>query len=107
MLVVIGGLACPHCQGRVSRVVETRETGDALRRRRECAACGKRWSTAEVLVPERRHFRPDNTPPAVPPKRTTPKPARRPRQIDDGDEYLGCTDMDDIYGLVEGLTHGR
>jgi len=40
---------CPFCAGSDSRVVDTRtsEAGAVVRRRRECEACGKRWSTFE------------------------------------------------------------
>ncbi|MCP4807204.1 MAG: transcriptional repressor NrdR [Proteobacteria bacterium] len=40
---------CPFCQGEQSRVVDSRTVGDAIRRRRECEACQKRYSTLERL----------------------------------------------------------
>lgn len=40
---------CPFCQGEQSRVVDSRTVGDAIRRRRECEACQKRFSTLERL----------------------------------------------------------
>lgn len=42
-------LRCPRCHESETRVVETRpiERGDVLRRRRECRACGHRWTTYE------------------------------------------------------------
>ena len=40
---------CAHCGGR-SRVRETRESGDAVRRRRECLRCARRWTTVERRV---------------------------------------------------------
>lgn len=38
---------CPTCKG-VSRVVDSRVTGNSIRRRRRCESCGERWSTYEV-----------------------------------------------------------
>lgn len=40
---------CPYCQHSETTVVETRDhdAGDAIRRRRECAACQKRFTTFE------------------------------------------------------------
>lgn len=49
-------MRCPFCKGEDTRVVDSRvvEQGDAVRRRRECEACGKRFSTyerAELRLP--------------------------------------------------------
>src|SRR5262249_1027820 len=40
---------CPYCQHGDSKVVDSRdsETGEAIRRRRECLHCGKRFTTYE------------------------------------------------------------
>jgi transcriptional repressor NrdR len=40
---------CPFCQNVDSKVVDSRdsETGEAIRRRRECLRCGKRFTTYE------------------------------------------------------------
>jgi transcriptional repressor NrdR len=40
---------CPYCRSADSRVVDSREAndGDAIRRRRSCAACGRRFTTVE------------------------------------------------------------
>jgi transcriptional repressor NrdR len=40
---------CPYCSHPSNRVIETRLTdpGDAIRRRRECDACGERFTTYE------------------------------------------------------------
>lgn len=44
---------CPHCGDTASdkRVVDSRQDGkgEAIRRRRECGACGGRFNTLEVL----------------------------------------------------------
>ncbi|MFL5894017.1 MAG: transcriptional regulator NrdR [Thermoleophilaceae bacterium] len=42
-------MQCPYCSSLRSRVLETRATdpGDAIRRRRECDACGQRFTTYE------------------------------------------------------------
>ena len=44
---------CPRCESSTS-ILETRkaEGGAALRRRRECASCGHRFTTYERAVPE-------------------------------------------------------
>ncbi len=47
---------CPFCDSAETRVVDSRvvEDGDAVRRRRECEGCGKRFSTwerAELRLP--------------------------------------------------------
>ncbi|MGI8633450.1 MAG: transcriptional regulator NrdR [Solirubrobacterales bacterium] len=38
---------CPACHTSDTRVIETRTSGDALRRRRECTGCGRRYTTYE------------------------------------------------------------
>lgn len=43
-------MKCPHCDGRDSRVVDTREAGDGIRRRRECKDCNKRFTTYERVA---------------------------------------------------------
>lgn len=45
-------MRCPFCKGDDSRVVDSRtiEDGAGIRRRRECAACGRRFTTAESAV---------------------------------------------------------
>lgn len=40
-------MKCPYCGTRDSRVVDTREAGDGIRRRRECKACEQRFTTYE------------------------------------------------------------
>jgi transcriptional repressor NrdR len=42
---------CPYCQADDDRVVDSRaaEAGAAIRRRRECRACGQRFSTYERI----------------------------------------------------------
>jgi transcriptional repressor NrdR len=44
-------MRCPSCQGLEDRVVDSRVTdeGAAIRRRRECASCGTRFTTFERL----------------------------------------------------------
>jgi transcriptional repressor NrdR len=43
---------CPFCRGEDSRVVDSREVeeGQAIRRRRSCSTCGRRFTTIEELV---------------------------------------------------------
>lgn len=40
-------MRCPACEGNDLKVIDSREVGDAIRRRRECAACGTRFTTFE------------------------------------------------------------
>lgn len=44
-------MKCPFCTAPDSRVVDSRTTddGNSIRRRRECTACGKRFTTYEVI----------------------------------------------------------
>jgi len=45
-------MRCPFCQHSDSRVVDSREVegGHAIRRRRSCPECGRRFTTVEELV---------------------------------------------------------
>ncbi len=45
-------MRCPFCKTDDSRVVDSRTVDDgvAIRRRRECAGCGRRFTTAETSV---------------------------------------------------------
>ena len=44
-------MKCPHCANEETKVVDSRATelGDAIRRRRECLRCKKRFTTYERL----------------------------------------------------------
>jgi len=42
-------MQCPYCGRAESRVVDTRATGDGIRRRRECQTCRKRFTTYEQI----------------------------------------------------------
>jgi len=42
-------MVCPACQHAESRVVDSRDAGDAVRRRRECEACSHRFTTFEHI----------------------------------------------------------
>lgn len=55
-------MRCPHCGDADSRVTDSRDTGNEIRRRRECTACGARFTTYErvqqaALVVEKRDGR--------------------------------------------------
>ena len=45
-------MRCPFCRHSDSRVVDSRETsdGDAIRRRRACPECGRRFTTVEEMT---------------------------------------------------------
>jgi transcriptional repressor NrdR len=45
-------MRCPFCRHADSRVVDSREVdeGQAIRRRRSCAECGRRFTTSETMV---------------------------------------------------------
>ena len=42
---------CPYCGFHDSRVIDSREVNDGIRRRRECLDCGSRFTTYERLQP--------------------------------------------------------
>lgn len=42
-------MRCPYCQFRDSRVTDSRANDDGIRRRRECVACGERFTTVETV----------------------------------------------------------
>ena len=46
-------MRCPYCREVDDKVVDSRESGDgdAIRRRRECAGCGRRFTTYERIDP--------------------------------------------------------
>ncbi len=43
-------MKCPYCGATESRVVDTREVGDGIRRRRECQKCEQRYTTYERVA---------------------------------------------------------
>ncbi|MFQ5815559.1 MAG: transcriptional regulator NrdR [Candidatus Hydrothermarchaeaceae archaeon] len=43
-------MKCPYCAEGDSRVIDTREVSDAVRRRRECLSCGQRFTTYERVA---------------------------------------------------------
>jgi transcriptional repressor NrdR len=48
-------MKCPYCGSDQNRVVDSRDAGDAIRRRRECEACGERFTTYERVDAVRMH----------------------------------------------------
>jgi transcriptional repressor NrdR len=44
---------CPFCSSESTQVIDTRPAQDAVRRRRECAGCGERFTTYERAEPPR------------------------------------------------------
>ena len=44
-------MKCPACSNQDSRVIDSRsvEDGSSIKRRRECSACGRRFTTYEVI----------------------------------------------------------
>src|SRR5256714_11165398 len=48
-------MQCPYCGSGAHRVVDSREAGDANRRRRECEHCGERFTTYERAEGVRLH----------------------------------------------------
>lgn len=49
-------MQCPFCGSSSHRVVDSREAGDAIRRRRECEHCGERFTTYERAEGVRLHI---------------------------------------------------
>ena len=43
-------MKCPFCGEADSRVIDTREVGDGIRRRRECQICSQRFTTYERIA---------------------------------------------------------
>jgi transcriptional repressor NrdR len=43
-------MKCPFCGSTESRVIDTREVGDGIRRRRECQDCQQRYTTYEQVA---------------------------------------------------------
>ena len=42
-------MRCPKCQSESSRVVDSRQADNMIRRRRECESCGNRFTTFERI----------------------------------------------------------
>lgn len=42
-------MQCPHCTDIESKVIDSRDIGDVIRRRRQCLGCGGRFTTYERL----------------------------------------------------------
>ena len=42
---------CPYCGHQDSKVVDSRDVNDGIRRRRQCLECGRRFTTYERLQP--------------------------------------------------------
>ena len=42
-------MKCPYCTGTDSRVIDSRDSGDGIRRRRECASCERRFTSYEYI----------------------------------------------------------
>ncbi len=47
MFVGGGYVRCPYCNHEETKVVDSRQDGNVVRRRRECEKCGKRFTTYE------------------------------------------------------------
>jgi transcriptional repressor NrdR len=46
-------VVCPLCSAESTQVIDTRPAADAVRRRRECTACGQRFTTYERVEEQR------------------------------------------------------
>ncbi len=42
-------MLCPFCKNDNDKVVDSRVSGSSIRRRRECCACGRRFTTREYI----------------------------------------------------------
>ena len=42
-------MICPFCKNDNDKVVDSRVSGDSIRRRRECTACGRRFTPREYI----------------------------------------------------------
>lgn len=43
-------MQCPFCAHEDNKVIDTRESSDSIRRRRQCSNCGKRYTTYERIA---------------------------------------------------------
>jgi transcriptional repressor NrdR len=43
-------MKCPYCGKKSTRVIDTREVGEGIRRRRECRSCEQRYTTYERVA---------------------------------------------------------
>src|SRR5512143_3754594 len=43
-------MQCPYCGKEQNRVIDTRESDETIRRRRECIGCGRRFTTYERIA---------------------------------------------------------
>jgi transcriptional repressor NrdR len=43
-------MRCPHCGQAQHKVIDTRDAGDSIRRRRRCEKCGERFTTYEHVA---------------------------------------------------------
>ena len=48
-------MRCPYCHHSETKVTDKRQSGDSIRRRRECLKCDKRFTTYEKLDPVERY----------------------------------------------------
>ena len=44
-------MKCPYCEHPDSRVIDSRESSEGIRRRRQCISCSQRFTTYERLEP--------------------------------------------------------
>ena len=44
-------MECPHCGGQESKVIDSRNLDEGVRRRRQCIACNARFTTYERIQP--------------------------------------------------------
>ncbi len=42
-------MRCPYCNAEDTRVIDSRPADNTIRRRRQCEACGKRFTTYEKI----------------------------------------------------------
>ena len=43
-------MQCPYCAKEQNKVIDTRESDETIRRRRECISCGRRFTTYERIA---------------------------------------------------------
>ena len=44
-------MKCPYCEDEDSKVIDSRDVNDGVRRRRQCLECGSRFTTYERVLP--------------------------------------------------------
>jgi len=90
-------MLCINCSSKKSKVVESRRTSDAIRRRRECLGCNERFTTFETVLKENNPHRE----PMIKIRRRS-----KGKVYDNKDSFLMPED-DDTEGYIDGYLRNK